>query len=221
MPGARCRVRATPRARPRRPRARRRSRACRIHRGRTRPARPPAPRAQDRGVSGLWPTRRTRPRSCAPRSPRRSISRAGSGSSRAARGATAVRAAGATGAAPATYQKEINSAKLAQSIKSEKQAVKNGLKTKFDRLMILQNQVDQCLDQLTSRQCDDVYIFDGSAISYKRNMNQREINDTRKTLNTLQIEISKIEGDYAIIKTENTNIEIKPLEFRVLNKDDN
>ena len=120
-----------------------------------------------------------------------------------------------------SYQKEINSAKLAQSIKSEKQAVKNGLKTKFDRLMILQNQVDQCLDQLTSRQCDDVYIFDGSAISYKRNMNQREINDTRKTLNTLQIEISKIEGDYAIIKTENTNIEIKPLEFRVLNKDDN
>ena len=119
------------------------------------------------------------------------------------------------------YQDAINNAKLTQSIASAKSEVKRGLKTKFDRLMILQNQVDQCLDQLTSRQCDDVYIFDGSAISYKRNMNQREINDTRKTLNTLQIEISKIEGDYAIIKTENTNIELKPLEFRVLTKDDN
>ena len=101
-----------------------------------------------------------------------------------------------------TYQDSINNAKLDQSIKSEKQAVKNGLKTKFDRLMILQNQVDTCLDQLTSRQCDDFYFKDFKPMLYKRNMNQRELNDTRKTLNILQVEISKIEGDYAVLKSE-------------------
>ena len=111
------------------------------------------------------------------------------------------------------YQSDINKAKLEQSIASEKQAVKQGLKTKFQRLMILQNQIEVCLEQLTSKQCDDVYFIEGMPADYKRNMNQRELNDTRKTLNILQIEISKIEGDYAAVKTidlsETKNLIIK------------
>jgi hypothetical protein len=100
------------------------------------------------------------------------------------------------------YNTAINDAKLKESILTARKEVRNGLNTKFERVMILQNQIDKCLDNLTNMKCDDIYFVDGVPTSYKRNMNQREMNDTRKTLNTLQIEISKIEGDYAPIKKE-------------------
>ena len=111
------------------------------------------------------------------------------------------------------YQSDINKAKLEQSIASEKQAVKQGLKTKFQRLMILQKLIEECLEQLTTKQCNDTLVIDNQIRNIKRLMNQRELNDTRKTLNTLQIEISKIEGDYAAVKTidlsETKNLIIK------------
>ena len=95
------------------------------------------------------------------------------------------------------YQKEVNKAKVNASIKEEVKAVKIGLKTKIERLLILQKLIDECLEQLTTKQCNDTIVLDGEIIPFKRLMNQRELNDTRKTLNELQKEISKIEGDYA------------------------
>ena len=104
------------------------------------------------------------------------------------------------------YQETINKAKLEQSIANAKKEIKKGLKAKFDRLMILQNSIDECLKQLTTKKCNDVYFKLGKPIEYNRKMNQRELNDTRKTFNLLQSEISKIEGDYAPVKNQNENV---------------
>ena len=101
----------------------------------------------------------------------------------------------------------INKEILSTSIAVEKEAVKKALKTKFERLMILQKLVDECLEQLVTGKCNDTIIQGETIKNIKRLMNQRELNDTRKTLQSLQSEISKIEGDYAPnkldISTEN------------------
>ena len=107
------------------------------------------------------------------------------------------------------YLSLINNAKLEESISLEKEAIRNGLKTKFDRLMILQKLVDECLEQLATKQCNDTITIGESVKNIKRLMNQRELNDTRKTLQSLQSEISKIEGDYAPTKIENSIIASK------------
>lgn len=107
----------------------------------------------------------------------------------------------------------INKELLIQSTEEQKERLKSGLKSKTERLMILQNLIDTCLEQLTTKECDDVYFQEGCPIAYKRQMNQRELNDTRKTLNTLQIEISKIQGDYAPTKTEIEVNTIEPVTF--------
>ena len=107
------------------------------------------------------------------------------------------------------YQEQVNNAKIKASINEEVKAVKIGLKSKIDRLLILQKLVDECLEQLATKQCNDTIIIEGTVKNIKRLMNQRELNDTRKTLQSLQSEISKIEGDYAVAKTENININIE------------
>lgn len=127
------------------------------------------------------------------------------------------------------YQKEVNSAKVKASINEEVKAVKIGLKTKIDRLLILQRLVDECLEQLATKQCNDTIIVDGNIKNIKRLMNQRELNDTRKTLQSLQSEISKIEGDYATIKTDittkgekvNNNTDLSKVPIELLKELDN
>lgn len=101
-------------------------------------------------------------------------------------------------------QNQRNNIKTELGITQEKEAVRSGLKTKNDRLLILQKLVDECLEQLTTKQCNDTIIVDGGVRNIKRLMNQRELNDTRKTLKDLQQEISKIEGDYAPTRTDVT-----------------
>ena len=118
------------------------------------------------------------------------------------------------------YTETINKAKLEESISIEKEAVRNGLKTKNERLLILQKLVDECLEQLATKQCNDTIIVEGTVKNIKRLMNQRELNDTRKTLQSLQSEISKIEGDYAVTKTENVNtfVDAEVFDWVVKNK---
>jgi len=82
------------------------------------------------------------------------------------------------------YQYEVNKAKLKVSITEEVKALKIGIKSKMDRLMILQTEVENSLIDLES----------ASTISEKVML--------RKTIKELQSEISKIEGDYAATKTE-------------------
>lgn len=66
-------------------------------------------------------------------------------------------------------------------------AAKNGIKSKTERLMILQEQIDACLTDLDKPKLD---IYEKVAL--------------RKTIKELQGEISKIEGDYATEKIDVT-----------------
>lgn len=95
------------------------------------------------------------------------------------------------------YQREANAAKRAASITEEVIAVQNGLKSKFDRVMILQNEIDKCLAELESDQTEDRAISFGEVITFARRLKPSERVALRKTIKELQSEISKIEGDYA------------------------
>jgi sulfate adenylyltransferase subunit 1 (EFTu-like GTPase family) len=91
-------------------------------------------------------------------------------------------------------QQAINAAKEVAIIKEEVKAAKNGLKSKHERLMILQDQVDATLVDLQ----DELLEY-------------RDKVALRKVLRELQAEVSKIEGDYAPAKTEvSTTLANKP-----------
>jgi hypothetical protein len=99
----------------------------------------------------------------------------------------------------------INNAKLTTTIEEEKEAVKIGLKSKFERLLILQNEVDNCTKDLDNGFTEELKS-DGQLLS--RPITIQEKTALRNTIKNLQSEISKIEGDYAPTKAENTNTNI-------------
>jgi hypothetical protein len=93
----------------------------------------------------------------------------------------------------------INNAKLNTTIEEEKEAVKIGLKSKFERLLILQNEVDNCTKDLENGFTEELKS-DGQLLS--RPITIQEKTALRNTIKNLQSEISKIEGDYAPSKSE-------------------
>lgn len=101
-----------------------------------------------------------------------------------------------------TYQNKLQSEKERVFIQEEIKAVKQGLKTKTERLLNLQKLVDDCLKDLAEGMTNDVTFKNGEPKQYRRKMTIAEYNQTRKTLKELQSEISKIEGDYAPQKVE-------------------
>lgn len=81
------------------------------------------------------------------------------------------------------------------------QAAQNGLKTKYDRVLNLQHQVDEIIKELAAGTTIDTRITgEGKAIQVERKMTANELATTRRSLKELQAEISKIEGDYAAFK---------------------
>lgn len=104
------------------------------------------------------------------------------------------------------YQNKLQAEKERVSIATEVEAVKQGLKTKIDRLFILQNLVDNCLKDLSEGMTNDVIVFEGEPKQYRRKMTVSEYNQTRKTLKDIQAEISKMEGDYAKNQIEITQL---------------
>lgn len=101
-----------------------------------------------------------------------------------------------------TYQKKANEAKERVSIELEKEAVKQGLKTKFDRLMILQNQVEDILKRLEKGTHPQETFKEGKVLKFERELTPNEITAYNRTIKELQAEISKIEGDYTAQKME-------------------
>lgn len=96
-----------------------------------------------------------------------------------------------------TYQNKVQTEKERVSIATEVKAVKQGLKTKIERLLNYQNLVDDCLKDLAEGMTNDIMFKNGEPKQYRRKMTIAEYNQTRKTLKELQSEISKIEGDYS------------------------
>ena len=108
------------------------------------------------------------------------------------------------------YQNKLNNAKDELSIDSELQSVKSGLKSKSERLMILQKQVDNCGNELElGTVIEKKYSYDEKEyVDFERPLSIMERTYLRKTIRELQSEISKIEGDYASSKIEHSG-EIK------------
>jgi hypothetical protein len=84
-----------------------------------------------------------------------------------------------------------------------KEAVKQGLKSKLDRVMFYQNEIDKMEAQL--RGGVEFTFMQGSAIKKSHSNGDFMLpvqiqNELRKTIHAYQTEISKIEGDYAATK---------------------
>ena len=103
-------------------------------------------------------------------------------------------------------QNKTNKAIEEQYIDSKLKVVKNGLKTKNERLLLLQSQVDDCLSELKEGKIID---HDISGKPFVRNVTISEKIGLRRVFKELQSEISKIEGDYAPKKQDITT-EDKP-----------
>lgn len=96
----------------------------------------------------------------------------------------------------------INAAKEQAVISEEVQAAKNGLKSKHERLMTLQRQVDATESELNDGRTKETVIRGGKGVSIDRDFTVLERAQLRRTLKDLQSEISKIEGDYAATKIQ-------------------
>ena len=107
-------------------------------------------------------------------------------------------------------QQTINEAKDKAIISEEVKAAKNGLKSKHERIMILQVEVDATISELQKGVTIETKINGGKASSIERPLNILEKTQLRKVAKELQSEISKIEGDYAPAKQD---INIQP-EFK-------
>ena len=97
------------------------------------------------------------------------------------------------------YRIKTNNAKEKASIKIEVEAVKKGLKSKFERLMFYQDQIEVMEDQLTG-QLEFYFLVGNKPLTSHPNgkfkLPIEKQNDIRKQIKEYQTEISRIEGDY-------------------------
>ena len=100
------------------------------------------------------------------------------------------------------YQNALKKEKEAISIKEDVKLFKEGLKTKSERLLIYQKQINDIEAELELGTTEDVKSSMGMPTFITRSLLPVEKSSMRKTLKDLQAEISKIEGDYAPTKTE-------------------
>lgn len=115
------------------------------------------------------------------------------------------------------WAKTKEKAQSEQSIDNVKTELKSGLKSKIERQLILQKQIDQCLSELDSGKVNG---YDMLGNAYERELTIMERSQLRKTLKELQSEISKMEGDYAPIKQEIKTEEVgEPKPVAVINFD--
>jgi hypothetical protein len=93
------------------------------------------------------------------------------------------------------------------TIQGEVLTLSNGLKSKSERLINLQNQVNEINGMLESGISPDTIIDTKTltAVDIERKITYIERSQLMKALRDLQSEISKIEGDYAPTKQQNEN----------------
>jgi hypothetical protein len=84
------------------------------------------------------------------------------------------------------------------------EAVKNGLKTKIERQMILQGEVDKILQELEANVSTDYVVLSGKLQKVKKEIPVTDRAYLRRVLKDLQAEISKMEADYAPDKLEHS-----------------
>jgi len=106
-----------------------------------------------------------------------------------------------------------------QVIQQQKENVSNGLKSKFERLIILQTQVQSILDRIEKNAEIDIMFIEGRLQKIPREMTVNEMMMCKRTLRELQSEISKIEGDYAPTKQDHTSNgkELRTIQVEIIN----
>ncbi len=87
------------------------------------------------------------------------------------------------------------------------EGLKIGLKTKQQRTLEKQKDIKLLRDSVESGLTDDYYIADGQYITYQRPLTMVEKATILKRASEIESEISKIEADYAPLKTANTDSE--------------
>lgn len=94
-------------------------------------------------------------------------------------------------------EKAINDEVVRQGV----EAAKNGLKSKYERAVMLQVQANECEEEL--KEGTTTFVNDeGDLVSRKLTVIEKV--QLRKVLRELNSELSKIEGDYAAIKQEHS-----------------
>lgn len=106
--------------------------------------------------------------------------------------------------------KKLKEAAHANTItQNTEQALKMGIKTKNERVIFLQTEIDRMISQLCGSVAFTFII--GDSIKSSKSEDNRLVapisvqNQLRAMILSYQAEISKIEGDYAPTKTANTN----------------
>lgn len=94
-----------------------------------------------------------------------------------------------------------------QTISTMTEAAKSGLKSKIERTLEKQKDIQLLRDSVESGITDDYYIADGQYITYQRPLTILEKATILKRASEIESEISKIEADYAPMKTANTDSE--------------
>lgn len=98
-------------------------------------------------------------------------------------------------------QKEVEQLNVRAAV----DAAKMGLKTKQERLLNLQKQVDDIQADLDAGILVDYVTIQGKVQKVNKEMNAETKAYLRKTMKDIQSEISKIEGDYAPTKVAPTD----------------
>jgi hypothetical protein len=112
-------------------------------------------------------------------------------------------------------QKEVEQA----NIDSAKEAAEKGLKSKNERVLNLQRQVDGIQQDLDAGILVDYVVIAGKVQKVNKEMNAETKAYLRKTIKDIQAEISKIEGDYAPEKRLNYNTDLAQLSDEELEKE--
>lgn len=102
----------------------------------------------------------------------------------------------------AINQQAINELKAKEYTTQQLEAVKSQIKSKNERLAILQSQVDDLLSKIEANQYSELRVVAGSVKKISREYTVLEYTQLQRNLHLLQSEISKIEGDYAAVKQE-------------------
>lgn len=109
------------------------------------------------------------------------------------------------------YQKTVQGEKEKVSIQEETEAVKNGIKTKNQRIEIYQGQINEILKELQEGTHEEITKKDDKTTKVVRSLTPSEKTAMRKAIKELQSEISKIEGDYAETKVKHSGDENSPI----------
>lgn len=102
------------------------------------------------------------------------------------------------------YQEQLNKERERVSIEMDLEPLKSGLKSKHERLLNLQKQVEDCQSDLDAGIKPDYVIIGGKVQKLTKELTPLDKAYIRKTIRDLQSEISKIEGDYAPAKQEHS-----------------